>query len=224
MHVRMRVALARALAVEPKVLLLDEPFGALDAKVRKELRKWLRIIHDKTGLTTIFVTHDQDEALELADRIVVLNKGIVEQIGSADDIYDRPASPFVYDFIGDAVGLDVAIQDGRAYVGSQSVPLGIHFHGYGTGRLYVRPHHWQLSHVEGARLVGTIISQRRSGAERRAEVELAPGLSFEISLEPGREVAIGEQLGMTPKRWRLFTSSGRVIDPSVTGEPIDYTI
>ncbi|MDR3375480.1 MAG: sulfate/molybdate ABC transporter ATP-binding protein [Ancalomicrobiaceae bacterium] len=221
---RQRVALARALAVEPKVLLLDEPFGALDAKVRKELRKWLRIIHDKTGLTTIFVTHDQDEALELADRIVVLNKGLVEQIGSADDIYDRPASPFVYDFIGDAVGLDVAVQDGRAYVGNQSVPLGILLHGYGTGRLYVRPHHWQFSDAEGARLVGTVVSQRRSGSERRAEVELAPGVSFEISVMPGQEFTTGDRLGMRPQRWRLFTGDGRVFDPTVTGEPLDYEI
>ncbi|MDR3494460.1 MAG: sulfate/molybdate ABC transporter ATP-binding protein [Ancalomicrobiaceae bacterium] len=221
---RQRVALARALAVEPKVLLLDEPFGALDAKVRKELRKWLRLIHDKTGLTTVFVTHDQDEALELADRIVVLNKGLVEQIGSADDIYDRPASPFVYDFIGDAVGLEVEVADGRATIGTQSIPLGLHVHDRGKGRLYVRPHHWQLSEADAAHLVGTVISQRRSGAERRAEVEIAAHMSFEISLEPGQEIATGCRLGLAPKRWRLFTASGRVIDPGVSRVPEDYAI
>ena len=96
-----RQRVARALAIEPRVLLLDEPFGALDAKVRKDLRRWLREIHDRTGHTTVFVTHDQEEALELADRVVVMSQGKIEQVGSADDIYDRPASPFVFDFIGE---------------------------------------------------------------------------------------------------------------------------
>jgi sulfate transport system ATP-binding protein len=96
---RQRVALARAMAIEPRVLLLDEPFGALDAKVRKELRQWLRDIHDRTGLTTVFVTHDQSEAMELADRVAILNDGAVEQIGTADEIKHRPASAFVREFL-----------------------------------------------------------------------------------------------------------------------------
>ena len=96
---RQRVALARALAIEPRMLLLDEPFGALDAKVRRDLRRWLRDIHDRTGHTTVFVTHDQDEAIELADRIVVLNQGQIEQVGTPDEIYDRPATPFVKTFL-----------------------------------------------------------------------------------------------------------------------------
>ena len=100
---RQRVALARALAIEPGVLLLDEPFGALDAQVRKELRKWLREIHDRTGHTTVFVTHDQEEALELADRLVVMSQGAIEQVGTPDDVYDRPNSPFVFGFIGEFV-------------------------------------------------------------------------------------------------------------------------
>ncbi|MCW2979350.1 MAG: sulfate transporter ATP-binding protein, partial [Solirubrobacterales bacterium] len=99
---RQRMALARALAVEPEVLLLDEPFGALDAQVRKELRKWLREIHDRTGHTTVFVTHDQEEALELADRLVVMSQGKIEQVGTPDDVYDRPNSPFVFGFIGES--------------------------------------------------------------------------------------------------------------------------
>lgn len=97
---RQRIALARALAVEPRVLLLDEPFGALDAKVRKELRRWLRKLHDDLHITSIFVTHDQEEALEVADRIVLMNKGKIEQIGSPDEVYDKPATPFVYGFLG----------------------------------------------------------------------------------------------------------------------------
>jgi sulfate/thiosulfate transport system ATP-binding protein len=98
---RQRIALARALAVEPKVLLLDEPFGALDAKVRKELRRWLRRLHDEVHVTSVFVTHDQEEAMEVADRVVVLNQGRIEQVGTPDDVYDRPASPFVLQFLGD---------------------------------------------------------------------------------------------------------------------------
>jgi sulfate transport system ATP-binding protein len=98
---RQRIALARALAVEPKVLLLDEPFGALDAKVRKELRRWLRRLHDEMHVTSVFVTHDQDEAMEVADRIVVMNHGAIEQQGTPDEVYDRPASPFVLQFLGD---------------------------------------------------------------------------------------------------------------------------
>ncbi len=97
---RQRVALARALAVEPRVLLLDEPFGALDAQVRKELRRWLRKLHDEIHITSIFVTHDQEEALEVADRVVILNKGQIEQVGTPDDVYRNPKTPFVYQFMG----------------------------------------------------------------------------------------------------------------------------
>src|SRR5262249_23688814 len=103
---RQRVALARALAIEPRVLLLDEPFGALDAKVRKELRRWLRGLHEERGLTSLFVTHDQQEALELADRVVVMNHGRIEQIGRPEEIYAHPVSPFVFDFIGHANRLE----------------------------------------------------------------------------------------------------------------------
>ena len=109
---RQRIALARALAVEPKVLLLDEPFGALDAKVRKELRRWLRRLHDELDVTSIFVTHDQEEALEVADRVVLMNAGKVEQVGSPQDVWDHPASPFVYGFLG-----DVNLFHGRAHEG-----------------------------------------------------------------------------------------------------------
>lgn len=97
---RQRIALARALAVEPKILLLDEPFGALDAKVRKELRRWLRKLHDEFQITSVFVTHDQEEALDVADRIVVMNEGCIEQMGTPEEVYENPASPFVYDFLG----------------------------------------------------------------------------------------------------------------------------
>ncbi|WGR59472.1 sulfate/molybdate ABC transporter ATP-binding protein [Paracoccus ferrooxidans] len=111
---RQRVALGRALAIEPTVLLLDEPFGALDAAVRRDLRAWLRQVHDETGSTTIFVTHDQEEAFELADRVVVMGEGRIEQIGNADQIHDHPASPFVARFMGATIELPVMLQAGRA--------------------------------------------------------------------------------------------------------------
>ena len=108
---RQRIALARALAVEPQILLLDEPFGALDAKVRKELRRWLANLHEDINLTSVFVTHDQEEAMEVADRIVVMNKGVIEQIGTPAEVYENPASDFVYHFLGDSNRLKVADQD-----------------------------------------------------------------------------------------------------------------
>ncbi|WP_370682051.1 sulfate/molybdate ABC transporter ATP-binding protein [Comamonas sp. GB3 AK4-5] len=113
---RQRIALARALAVEPKVLLLDEPFGALDAKVRKELRRWLRRLHDELHVTSIFVTHDQEEALEVADRVVVINQGKIEQEGTPQQVWDNPASPFVYGFLGDVNLFQGRASDGRVYL------------------------------------------------------------------------------------------------------------
>jgi sulfate transport system ATP-binding protein len=121
---RQRVALARALAVEPKVLLLDEPFGALDAKVRKELRRWLRQLHDEIHITTLFVTHDQEEALEVADRVAILRSGKIEQIGTPEEIYDQPVSPFVYDFLGNVNLFSGRVKDGAVTIGGApfSVP------------------------------------------------------------------------------------------------------
>jgi sulfate/thiosulfate transport system ATP-binding protein len=126
---RQRIALARALAVEPKVLLLDEPFGALDAKVRKELRRWLRRLHDEVHVTSVFVTHDQEEAMEVADRIVVMNQGRIEQVGTPDEVYDHPATPFVLQFLG-----DVNLFHGR----SEHAPGGA------ADAVYVRPHELEV--------------------------------------------------------------------------------
>jgi sulfate transport system ATP-binding protein len=128
---RQRVALARALAVEPKVLLLDEPFGALDAKVRKELRQWLRKLHAEIHVTTLFVTHDQEEALEVADRVAILRDGRIEQIGSPAEIYDHPATPFVYDFLGHVNAFAVRMRDGA---------LGSAGEGDTPATAFVRPH------------------------------------------------------------------------------------
>ena len=152
---RQRIALARALAVEPKVLLLDEPFGALDAKVRKELRRWLRRLHDELHVTSIFVTHDQEEALEVADRVVLMNGGVVEQVGSPQDVWDHPASPFVYGFLG-----DVNLFHGRAHQGE------VHLEGLrlqapehadaqdAKAYAYVRPHDLEVTRVQPGQTVG----------------------------------------------------------------------
>ncbi|HQQ74272.1 MAG TPA: sulfate ABC transporter ATP-binding protein, partial [Pseudomonadales bacterium] len=138
---RQRIALARALAVEPKVLLLDEPFGALDANVRKELRRWLRRLHDELHITSVFVTHDQEEALEVADRIVVMNKGKVEQIGTPEQIYDEPASPFVYQFIGNVNLFHSRVHAGFARIGDVELPVDEHKHAQEAAAFaYVRPH------------------------------------------------------------------------------------
>ena len=123
---RQRIALARALAVEPRVLLLDEPFGALDAKVRKELRRWLRHLHDELHITSIFVTHDQEEALEVADQIVVMNKGNIEQIGSPREVYEKPATPFVFDFLGHANRFEGEHQHGKLILGEDRLDLAAH--------------------------------------------------------------------------------------------------
>ena len=134
---RQRVALARALAVEPSVLLLDEPFGALDAKVRLELRRWLRQLHDEIHITSVFVTHDQEEALEVADRVVVMNNGHIEQVGSPEDVYNHPATPFVYNFLGNVNLFHGRIDDGKAYI-----------HEKATGHVvYVRPHSLDIARL-----------------------------------------------------------------------------
>jgi sulfate transport system ATP-binding protein len=146
---RQRIALARALAVEPQVLLLDEPFGALDAKVRKELRRWLRRLHDEVHLTSVFVTHDQDEAMEVADRVVVMNQGRIEQVGTPDEVYDHPATPFVLQFVG-----DVNLFHGRGEVG------------------YVRPHELEVLGAPTSDAWPATLSQTLTvGAQTRLEFE-----------------------------------------------------
>ncbi len=142
---RQRIALARALAIEPKVLLLDEPFGALDAQVRKELRTWLRHFHDQLHITTLFVTHDQEEALEVADRIVVMNKGKVEQVGTPDEVYHKPANKFVLNFLGNVNLFHARVEDGKAYVGSSAIDLPTVDKNSKTANVFVRPHQFEIT-------------------------------------------------------------------------------
>jgi sulfate/thiosulfate transport system ATP-binding protein len=144
---RQRIALARALAVEPKVLLLDEPFGSLDAQVRKELRRWLRRFHDDLHITSLFVTHDQEEALEVADRIVVMNKGRVEQVGTPQEVYHKPASVFVLNFLGNVNLFQGRIIDGKLYLGNvpSDVPKVGGKSNIKSANLYIRPHQFDIS-------------------------------------------------------------------------------
>jgi sulfate transport system ATP-binding protein len=217
---RQRVALARALAIEPRLLLLDEPFGALDAKVRKELRRWLRRLHNDMGLTSLFVTHDQQEALELADRVVVMNHGRVEQVGHPQEIYDHPATPFVFDFIGHANRFEGVIAAGRLKVGGVVVEGGPA--GLPDGRVvvYVRPHHVELT-AAGARgvLPGRIVQRLPGGAVHRLEatsplalqpieIEVAALTRLPDGLAPGTAV------GLRLRDIRLFPAVGSAVRPN----------
>src|SRR5206468_9970652 len=143
---RQRVALARALAVEPKVLLLDEPFGALDARVRQELRQWLRRLHDDLHITSVFVTHDQEEAFEVADRVVVMNRGRIEQMGTPQEVFDHPANAFVMDFLGNVNVFHGRVQSGRALLGNMEVAYPDYPHDESLpAKLYVRPHELEIA-------------------------------------------------------------------------------
>jgi sulfate transport system ATP-binding protein len=241
---RQRIALARALAVEPKVLLLDEPFGALDAKVRKELRRWLRRLHDELHVTSIFVTHDQEEALEVADRVVLMNAGKVEQVGSPQEVWDHPASPFVYGFLG-----DVNLFHGRAHEGEVTLE-GMHLaapeHADAQNAkafAYVRPHDLDVRrHVAGqgldalGRPRGIVVQLERAivvGPIARlelipAEATQPPGkdsiIEAQIPAQQYREMGLreGETLVVTPRRARVFVEgaawaprSGEEFDPVV---------
>jgi sulfate transport system ATP-binding protein len=175
---RQRVALARALAIDPKVLLLDEPFGALDAKVRKELRQWLRELHQQTGVTTIFVTHDQEEALELADRVVIMQNAKIAQLGSVDQVYEQPASPLVFDFLGDSNIIPAQLHDGAVHVGNVAIGSytpGANFTPLDDGAvdIYVRPSDLRIADAEQAGIAVVVNSIRRTGPIVRAEVSLA---------------------------------------------------
>ena len=172
---RQRIALARALAVEPKVLLLDEPFGALDAKVRKELRRWLARLHEDINLTSVFVTHDQEEAMEVADRIVVMNKGVIEQIGSPSDVYEHPASDFVYHFLGDSNRLHVG--------GDQS--LLFRPHEVSLSRLALDGHH--AAQVRDIRPLGatTRVTLQVQGQDEPIEAEVVKDDAALVQLQRG---------------------------------------
>ena len=213
---RQRIALARALAVEPRVLLLDEPFGALDAKVRKELRRWLRRLHDELHVTSIFVTHDQEEALEVADQVVLMNKGQVEQIGTPETVYNHPASPFVYGFLG-----NVNLFHGRLHEGVLDAG-GARFEAPGhddirdaAGVGFVRPHDLDVErYAPGAE--GIVVQLRRAhaiGPLAQLELERDDNAELIEAVIPNERFAQlglknGETLVVRPRRIEVFVDGG----------------
>jgi sulfate/thiosulfate transport system ATP-binding protein len=210
---RQRVALARALAVEPKVLLLDEPFGALDAKVRKELRRWLRRLHDDLHVTSIFVTHDQEEALEAADRVVVMNQGRVEQVGTPAEVYAHPASPFVYDFLGDVNLFRGRVERGKAYIGSMEFdapPQAGHEARLAT--LYIRPHQLEIEHEDRgeSQFKARVAHVNPAGPLVKVDLvaEWGDPVRVELSQERYRTLALeeGTEVFVRPKDMSLFTA------------------
>ena len=198
---RQRVALARALAVSPRVLLLDEPFGALDATVRKSLRKELRRIHDATGVTTVFVTHDQEEALDLADRVAILNHGRIEQVGTPDEVHDHPANAFVCGFVGEANSFDGAVKGGRFTAGA--IDLAAPGAADGPAVAYVRPYDIALG---GEGFAANVTRIGVDGAVAHIDLVTADGLRFEaqVSREQGRTLAVGASVQVSARVAHVF--------------------
>jgi sulfate transport system ATP-binding protein len=209
---RQRVALARALATEPKVLLLDEPFGALDAKVRMELRRWLRRLHDEIHVTSVFVTHDQEEALEVADQVVVMDRGRIEQVGTPQQIYDQPANPFVYNFLGSVNLFHGRLDSGHAHFDGIRIDLPTTRANQGDDVVgYVRPHDIEVSrtrssadeiesaivHIYGAGGMPRLELERLDNHER-VEAELTRGRFRKLSLQ------VGERVFIRPMKLRVF--------------------
>jgi len=209
---RQRVALARALAVEPKVLLLDEPFGALDAKVRKELRHWLRKLHEEIHITTLFVTHDQEEALELADRVAILREGHIEQIGTPAEIYDRPATPFVYDFLGKSNTFSGRVRNGSVHIGGSKFSAPATLGGDADSTVaYVRPHDIRVTRKPGgpAQLKARVKHCNAVGPFAQLELERLDShepFTVQLSQEQFRELQPrpGEELFVELRNVKVF--------------------
>jgi sulfate transport system ATP-binding protein len=212
---KQRIALVRALAPEPKVLLLDEPFGALDAKVRVELRHWLRRFHDEFHVTSIFVTHDQEEAFEVADKVVVMNKGRVEQAGSPVEVFEHPANAFVMDFLGNVNKLPVRVVDGKALLGAKGqVELPTRMLSAkedGHTDAYIRPHELDLSRSAdgGNCMIGRVVHINPAGSVVKVRLlaeDFGLMINVDITLERYRELHLktGEDVYVTPKAAKIF--------------------
>ncbi len=208
---RQRVALARALAVEPSVLLLDEPFGALDAKVRVELRHWLRQLHKRLGLTTVFVTHDQEEALELADRVAILNNGRIEQVGPPRQVYDHPNSSVVMEFLGTVNRLPCRVIGGQAAIGGMLLTIDAHEVPDGAAIAYVRPHAIDITPPGDAR-IGTAVIRNLSVIGPRTRIHLHHEnhiieADIDRSLVETMNLAPGTSVGLRFLRVRVFAAA-----------------
>jgi sulfate transport system ATP-binding protein len=211
---RQRVALARALAVEPRVLLLDEPFGALDAKVRQELRRWLRRLHEEIHLTSLFVTHDQEEALELAGRVVIMDHGQIEQQGSPQEVFERPATPFVMNFLGHVNIFHGRVESGKALL----VPLALDYPAHTDptpqpAAGYARPYELDLSRAElSGGLWATVGNVTQAGSVARIELSDHDGRAIQVELSRERFLelapAVGERFYVTPRNVRVFLMNG----------------
>jgi sulfate transport system ATP-binding protein len=205
---RQRIALARALAIEPRLLLLDEPFGALDAKVRKELRRWLRDLHSEMHVTSIFVTHDQEEAMEVADRVVVMDKGRIEQSGTPQQVYDEPQTAFVHEFIGESIMLPVVVLNNAVHF--EGRPIGVDARGApdGVATLFARPFNMTiLSDAAPDSLHGEVRGIHGIGPARRIDVVLGGAQTvIEIDAPRSQDCAIGQVLHLRPAQYQLFPS------------------
>ena len=220
---RQRIALARALAVEPKVLLLDEPFGALDTKVRKELRRWLRRLHDEMHISSVFVTHDQEEALEVADRVVVMNHGRIEQIGTPDEVYSNPASPFVYQFLGNVNVFHSRVHGAWAEVGRDdgvAAPSVTH-ESHSDALAFVRPHDIDIettpiaggieATVQEVHAIGPVVRVELAHASELVEVELTRERANALRLQRGQRV------WLKPRQVKVFDVPGEMLEEGGSG-------
>jgi len=209
---RQRVALARALAVEPRVLLLDEPFGALDAKVRVELRHWLRKLHDDLHITSVFVTHDQDEALEVADRVVVMNRGRIEQVGTPAEVYHEPRTDFVMDFLGQVNEFRGRADDGTVLIGQVRIPHADPER-MGDVRVFIRPHEIDLASDDGqgAGFDGRIVRIHAAGSIARLDIQLGDGNLLTVELPQDRFRSLGARAGSAvravPRKIHVFRAA-----------------
>jgi sulfate transport system ATP-binding protein len=209
---RQRVALARALAIEPKVLLLDEPFGALDAKVRQGLRDWLRRLHNELHITSILVTHDQEEALEVADRIVVMNQAKIEQVGSPEEVFHKPASEFVIDFLGHVNVFHGRVENGRALVAGLALDLPeFASREAPSAKVYVRPHELEIErHRNGVPALGASVTRvNPAGSVAKVVLRGDHGGDLQVDLPLDRlaqlQLHVGDAVFVTPKKLRVFT-------------------
>lgn len=210
---RQRVALARALAIEPKVLLLDEPFGALDAKVRKELRAWLRRLHDEIHVTSVFVTHDQEEALEVADRVVIMNEGRIEQVGTPEEVFHHPRTEFVMRFLGETNDFHGRVDAGMVQFGSLRLPYPEDRQQIlGDARVFVRPHDLTIdtktSHLPS--LQASVTRIQAAGPVVRVELRMEDGQELAAELSQERfgtmHLSVGSRVNVRPRHIRVFAA------------------